>query len=96
MSSGYALHPEALADLDEIRDYIAQADTDAADRVMLELFDMLRSLVPFPNQGQWPPPAVRRCTRVFDRLRAGREAIMDCRGDARPAQPTRNGGDPAR
>ena len=24
MSSGYALHPEAFADLDDIRDYIAQ------------------------------------------------------------------------
>jgi plasmid stabilization system protein ParE len=24
MSSGYALHPEAFSDLDDIRDYIAQ------------------------------------------------------------------------
>jgi len=24
MNSGYALHPEAFADLDDIRDYIAQ------------------------------------------------------------------------
>ena len=48
MSSGYALHPEAFADLDEIRDYIAQENPDAADRIMLEIFDTIRSLVPFP------------------------------------------------
>ena len=33
MNSGYALHPEAFADLDDIRDYIAQEDPNAADRV---------------------------------------------------------------
>ena len=33
MSSGYALHPGAFADLDDIRDYIAQEKPDAADRV---------------------------------------------------------------
>jgi plasmid stabilization system protein ParE len=33
MSSGYALHPEAFADLDDIRDYIARENPEAADRV---------------------------------------------------------------
>ena len=42
MSSGYALHPEAFRDLDDIRDYIAQENPDAADRVMLEIFDTIR------------------------------------------------------
>ena len=51
MSSGYALHPEAFTDLDDIRDYIAQENPDAADRVMSEIFDTIRALVPFPNQG---------------------------------------------
>ena len=51
MSGGYALHPEAFADLDDIRDYIAQENPDAADRVMSEIFDAIRALVPFPNQG---------------------------------------------
>lgn len=37
MSSGYALHPEAFADLDEIRSYIAQDNPDAADRVIAEI-----------------------------------------------------------
>lgn len=44
MSSGYALHLEAYADLDAIRYYIAQENPDAADRVMSEIFDTLRSL----------------------------------------------------
>ncbi len=30
MSSGYALHPEAFAELDNIRDSIAQENPDAA------------------------------------------------------------------
>ncbi len=34
MSSGYALHLEAFADLDDIRDFIAQENPDAADRVI--------------------------------------------------------------
>ena len=51
MSSGYALHPEAFADLDEIRDFIAQKSPDAADRVIAEIFDAIRELVPFPHRG---------------------------------------------
>ena len=47
MTGGYALHPEAFTDLDEIRDYIAQENPDAADQVIADIFDVLRSLVPF-------------------------------------------------
>ena len=49
--NGYALHPEAFTDLDNIRDYIAQDNPDAADRVVEEIFDALRALVPFPHRG---------------------------------------------
>lgn len=52
MSSGYALHPQAFADLDELRDYIAQDNPEAADRLISEIFDALRGLVTFPLQGQ--------------------------------------------
>jgi toxin ParE1/3/4 len=55
MSSGYALHPEAFTDLDDIRNYIAHENPDAADRVMSEIFDTIRALVPFPNQGHKRP-----------------------------------------
>jgi toxin ParE1/3/4 len=51
MSSGYALHPEAFADLDDIRGYIAADNLDAADRVISDIFDSIRRLVRFPHQG---------------------------------------------
>ena len=51
MSSGFALHPEAFSDLDDIRDYIAQESPDAADQVILEIFETIRGLVPFPHKG---------------------------------------------
>ena len=63
MSSGYALHPEAFEDLDDIRDYIAQDNPDAADRVMSEIFDAIRALVPFPNQGHRRPELTPRPLR---------------------------------
>ncbi len=33
------------------RDYIAQDNPDAADRVITEIFTAIRALVPFPSQG---------------------------------------------
>lgn len=63
MSGGYALHPEALADLDEIRGYIAQENPDAADRIMWEIFDAIDRLVPFPRQGHRRPDLSPRALR---------------------------------
>ena len=63
MSSGYALHPEAYTDLDDIRNYIAHENPDAADRVMSEIFDTIRALVPFPNQGHKRPDLTSRPLR---------------------------------
>jgi len=63
MSSGYALHPEAFADLDDIRDFIAQENPDAADRLMSEIFDTFRRLVPFPHQGHRRPDLSSRALR---------------------------------
>jgi plasmid stabilization system protein ParE len=55
MSCGYALH--AFGDLDDIRNYIAQDDPDAADRVILEIFDTIGSLVPLsPSRPPTPGP----------------------------------------
>ena len=61
--SGYALHPGAFRDLDEIRDYLAQQSPDAADRVMSEIFDTFRRLVPFPHQGHTRPDLTSRPLR---------------------------------
>jgi plasmid stabilization system protein ParE len=49
--SGFALHPEAYDDIDEIRAYIADENPDAADRLVNELFERIRLLAEFPNQG---------------------------------------------
>ena len=61
--SGYALHPEAFADLDEIREYIAEDNPDAADRVITEIFDGIRALVRFPDQGYRRPNLTSRPLR---------------------------------
>ena len=63
--SGHALHPEAYEDLDEIRDYIAQHNPDAADRVITEIFDAIRALVPFPHQGHRRPDLSSRPLRFI-------------------------------
>ena len=49
--SQFALHPEAFADLDEIREYIASENPDAADRLMDEFFAEFRILAQFPQLG---------------------------------------------
>jgi plasmid stabilization system protein ParE len=49
--SGFVLHPGALADLDEIWEYIAIDNLNAADRVLGEIEEAIRALVPFPQQG---------------------------------------------
>jgi len=60
---GYALHPEAYNDIDEIREYIADENPDAADRVVTEIFDSIRSLVSFPEQGFRRPHLTSRPLR---------------------------------
>ena len=49
--TGYRFHPEAETDLNEIWDYIAAENVDAADRVSDEIEKALENLVPFPNTG---------------------------------------------
>jgi toxin ParE1/3/4 len=61
--SGYALHPEAFIDLDDIREHIAEDNPDAADRVITEIFDGIRALVAFPYQGYRRPNLTSRPLR---------------------------------
>jgi antitoxin ParD1/3/4/toxin ParE1/3/4 len=49
--SDYALHPEALADIDEIWEYIARESVDAADRAVETIFDNISTLAASPQQG---------------------------------------------
>jgi plasmid stabilization system protein ParE len=67
--SGFVLHPEAYADLDEIWEYIAADNLDAADRVREEIYTAIRSLVAFPHhQGHNRPDLTTRPVR-FQSLR---------------------------
>ena len=49
--SGFVLHPDALTDLTEIWEYIAADNPSAADRVLAEIQEAIRVLVPFPQLG---------------------------------------------
>ena len=63
--NGFALHPEAYNDIDEIRAYIAEDSPDAADRVVNEIFDRFRQLAQFPNQGFHRPDLTSRPLRFI-------------------------------
>jgi plasmid stabilization system protein ParE len=58
--TGYALHPEAFIDIDDIRGYIAEESPDAADRVITEIRDV-------PPHFH-PPRAQARAGRSLDKL----------------------------
>ena len=51
----YAFHPDARDDLDQIWDYIAADNPDAADRVITEILEAIRAVVPFPHSGHRRP-----------------------------------------
>lgn len=65
MSSGYALHPEAYRDLDEIRSYVAEHNPDAADALITEIHGAIRALVRFPAQGHRRPDLTSRPLRFI-------------------------------
>jgi plasmid stabilization system protein ParE len=94
--TGYDFHPEARVDLEEIWEFIRADNLDAADRVIAEILAAIRELVPFPNQGHKRPDLTSRPMRFtlvheyLIALCAGRKALVDCRGNARTAQPSRD------
>jgi plasmid stabilization system protein ParE len=53
--SKFVLHPEVYSDLNEIWEYIAADNLDAADRVLDEIYDAITSLVHFPHIGHSRP-----------------------------------------
>jgi plasmid stabilization system protein ParE len=61
--TGYAFHPEARVDLDEIHDYIAGDSPDAADSVIGHVLAAIRALIPFPHQGHRRPDLTSRPLR---------------------------------
>ena len=61
--SGYAFHPDAFADLDEIWEYIAEDNIDAADRVLADIRAVLRTLAASPQIGHRRPDLTARPLR---------------------------------
>lgn len=61
--SKFVLHPEAYADLNEIWEYIAADNLDAADRVLGEIHQSINSLVRLPHQGHSRPDLTSRPLR---------------------------------
>jgi|SRR6185312_5828067 len=53
--SGFVFHPEAYRDLEEIWEYINADSRDAADRVLDQIEEAIRSLVRFPRMGHSRP-----------------------------------------
>jgi toxin ParE1/3/4 len=65
---GYELHPDARTDLEEIWDYIAADSIETAARVIEEILQRFKNLVPFPHQGHRRPDLTNRPLR-FVRVR---------------------------
>ena len=61
--TGYAFHPEALLDLDEIWEFIAKDSLDAADRVIGEVLAAIEELSALPHQGHQRPDLTTRPLR---------------------------------
>jgi plasmid stabilization system protein ParE len=52
---GFALHPLAAQDIVDIWEYIAADNPLAARSVREQIYDAIKGLVPFPNQGHRRP-----------------------------------------
>jgi len=61
--TGYDFHPEAVVDLDEIWDFIAEHNPTAADRLVAEILTALNNLVSFPEHGHKRPDLTSRTLR---------------------------------
>jgi len=66
--SGYALHPEAFVDIDEIAVYVGQDSVAAAHGIVDEIYSAIQSLVPLPHRGHGRPDLTSRPLR-FVRVR---------------------------
>ena len=61
----YGFHPEALSDLDEIWEFIAADNVDAADRVIADILSRIGNLVDFPAQGRKRPDLTSKRLRFI-------------------------------
>ena len=63
--SGYSVSPQAIDDLFEIWQYIAQDSEEAADRVQGEFYEAFSSLAQTPGQGHSRKDLTRRHLLFF-------------------------------
>ena len=61
--TAYAFHPDAFADLDEIWEYIAEDNIDAADRVLADIHSTRTTLAESPQMGHRRPDLTTRPLR---------------------------------
>ncbi len=78
--TGYAFHPEARIDLNEIWEYIRAESLDAADQVITEILSAIRALAEFPGQGHTRPDLTSRPLRFI----VVREYVIAYAPDERP------------
>lgn len=67
--SGFALHPAAEADLDEIWEHVAEHNIDAGDRLLDRFYEAIGRLVAFPRSGHARTDLASRPIR-FQRVQA--------------------------
>jgi plasmid stabilization system protein ParE len=67
--SDYVFHPAAFADLDHLWESIAENNIDAADQVVAEIYQTIRDLVSFPQQGHRRPD-LTSCPLRFTTVRS--------------------------
>jgi plasmid stabilization system protein ParE len=61
--SEFVLHPDVRKDLEEIWEYIAADNPDAADHIREEIYQAIQSIVPFPKVGHSRPDLTTRPLR---------------------------------
>ena len=79
--SRYAFHPDAFDDLDEIWEYIAQDNIDAADCVLADIHALLGTLAASPHIGHRRPDLTARPLRFHV---AGDEYLVAYAPDEKP------------
>jgi len=78
--SEFVLHPDAVKDLEEIWEYIADDNLEAADRIREEIYDAIQSLAPFPYVGHSRPDLTSRPLR----FQTVREFVLAYAPDEKP------------
>jgi len=63
--TGYAFHPEARNDLDEIWEFIHADNPAAARKVIADILAAIRGLVRFPHRGHTRPDLTSRPLRFI-------------------------------